>query len=277
MSVFFFKILPKGCISRFVGQMTRTKFSALFINWFIKKYNVNTDEIEYPENGFHSFNHFFTRKLKKGIHHIDREKNAVVSPVDGRIDECGPITGTRIMQAKNLDYLVSDLIPSDCHHLFIDGFFITLYLSPADYHRIHSPLNAKINELIYAPGKLFPVKEVITRSVARVFSRNERMITLMESNFGRCAVCKIGAMNVGRISVNFDTIESNKSILRRGARKVYGKMAPLVRRGDEIGRFNMGSTVIMLFEKDMFEPFMLRKGESVRVGQKLGTLKQKEK
>ncbi|HRX16192.1 MAG TPA: archaetidylserine decarboxylase [Spirochaetota bacterium] len=277
MSVFLFKLLPKAMISRLVGRLTLTRFSKLFIDWFVKKYGVNTEEIEYPEKGFTSFNHFFTRTLKNGVHSIDKEKNCVVSPVDGRIDEFGIITGTRIMQAKNLDYLVSDLIPSDCHHLFIDGFFITLYLSPADYHRIHSPINGKINELIYAPGKLFPVKEIITRSISRVFARNERMISLIENEFGRCAVCKIGAMNVGRIAVNFDTIETNRSMFRRGARKVYGNMAPLVHRGDEVARFNMGSTVILLFEKDMFAPAQLRKGDHVRMGQKLGLLHMKEK
>ncbi|HEY1407204.1 MAG TPA: archaetidylserine decarboxylase, partial [Spirochaetota bacterium] len=192
--IFFFVIIPKGFLSRIFGFFTRRALPGKFLSSVIRKYcafyKVNLDEMELPIEGYRTLDSFFTRRLKKGVHQIDPGSDSVISPVDARIDQFGDITGTRIMQAKNIDYLVSDLIPAHLHHAFLDGSFITLYLSPSDYHRIHSPLNAFISGGLHVPGKLFPVMEYLVNGISGLFSKNERFITYLTTETGICAVCK---------------------------------------------------------------------------------------
>jgi phosphatidylserine decarboxylase len=275
--IFFFHIIPKTFLSRIFGAFALTGLSrSLMLEWFIKRFNINMSEVDVPDGGFSSMDAFFTRRLKPGVHAVDETPNALVSPVDARIAQFGPITGTRVMQAKDIDYLLADLIPNHMHHFFIDGSFVTLYLSPQDYHRIHAPVDGDVMGYLYVPGKLFPVAEFMTNGVHRLFCKNERLITFIQTPFGKCAVVKVGAMNVGRISVTYDGVMSNTRPFRKKQEHFYtAAMQPSFNRGDELGAFHLGSTVVLLFEKDMADFMILREGMRLRMGQKFGTLKKK--
>jgi phosphatidylserine decarboxylase len=271
--------MPKAFFSRIFGCFARLPLGqtvlAPIIRFYCGKYHVNVDEIDPVEGGFRSFDQFFIRRLKKGVHTINPDPKAVVSPVDARIDQFGEITGTRIMQAKNIDYLVSNLIPAPIHHSFLDGTFVTLYLSPADYHRIHAPVDGAVNGMLHVPGKLFPVMEFAVNGIHGLFTINERLISYIKSDAGVCAVCKIGAMNVGRISVSYSDVVTNRSIFRRKREIIFpADFRPHVHRGDELGTFHLGSTVVLLFQKGMVNLDRLHIGQRVRVGEKIGTLQQ---
>ena len=177
------------------------------------------------------------------------------------------------MQAKNIDYLVSELIPAPLHHTFLDGTFVTLYLSPADYHRIHSPVDGVVSGVLHVPGKLFPVMEFAVNGIQGLFSINERLISYVKTEHGVCAVCKIGAMNVGRISLSYSDIITNRSVFRRKREIIFpSEFRPQVHRGDELGIFHLGSTVVLLFQKGMVELDRLYPGQKVRMGEKIATL-----
>ncbi len=271
--IFLFHILPKGFVSRIFGLLTVMKLPSAvlnsIINYFCNTYKVNKDEIQSPAGGFKTLDQFFTRKLKPGIHKIDINKKTIVSPVDARIDEFGKIAEYSIIQAKNINYSLKDLVPSDMAESFLNGSFITLYLSPSDYHRIHSPVNGKIAGYFNIPGKLFPVRELIVNNVKGLFSVNERIITYIENSNGIAAVCKIGAMNVGKISLSYSDIRTNK-FFRKQTEFFYSKSEqPPVKKGDEIGTFHLGSTVILLFPENNVAFKGISKGQKVRVGQKI--------
>ncbi len=271
---FFFIIIPKAFLSRIFGHFAKSNFSSLFIKKFAASFKINREECIEPENGFNSLNSFFTRKLIPGMRKIDISAKSLVSPVDGRIDQFGPVTGTRVMQAKDIDYLLAELLPAQVHHLFIDGSFITIYLSPSDYHRIHSPLDGKIFGTLYVPGKLFPVMEYMVNGINGLFTKNERAISYIETSSGKCVVAMVGAMNVGQISISYENIITNQKMFRKKNEILYpDNLKPQVHKGDEIGIFNMGSTVIMLFEKDMVEFSRFNIGDKVKMGQKIGTIR----
>jgi len=276
--IFIFRFLPTSILSRIFGVFARIplprRLLYSILKWYCGKYHVLTDEMNIPEKGFRTLDQFFTRKVKTGVHLIDTDPFSVISPVDARIDQFGEITGTRVMQAKDIDYLVSDLIPASIHHSFLDGAFITLYLSPGDYHRIHSPLNGQILGGVHVPGRLFPVQEYMVNGMNGLFSKNERIITYLQSEFGICAVCKIGAMNVGKITVCYSYLMTN-TYWFSGKREIKfpEKFRPQTHKGDELGVFHLGSTVILLFQKDMvtFERFQM--GQKIRMGQRIATIR----
>ncbi len=277
LMLLFFVFLPKAFFSRIFGRFAQTKLSVmLLMEWFISNFKINMQEAEIPEEGFANMDQFFTRRLKQGVHKIDNSKLSVVSPVDARIDQFGDIVGTRILHVKGVDYYLSEILPSALHHKFIDGKFITLYLSPADYHRIHSPVSGNIFGMLYVPGKLFPVMELLVNGIRGVFCKNERMITYIQTKFGKCAVIKVGAMNVGKISVSYSNIISNKKFFRKKTEILYkDEIQPVINKGDELGIFHLGSTIVLLFEQDMvdFEKFNI--GQRIRMGQKFANLKVK--
>jgi len=140
------------------------------IRWYCRLYGVNTDEINYPENGFSTFNEFFTRTLLPGIHTIDSDPKSIVSPVDGRVDQFGSVSGESLLQAKGIEYSLRNLLPGGRHVKFIDGNFVTLYLSPADYHRIHSPVSGTVDAYQVIPGALYTVQEWLVRRMPGLFS-----------------------------------------------------------------------------------------------------------
>ncbi|MFC1670329.1 archaetidylserine decarboxylase, partial [Spirochaetota bacterium] len=208
-----------------------------------------------------------------GAHQINSSKNTVVSPVDARVDQFGIINNTSLIQAKGVEYSLKNLIPSDMANHFINGTFITLYLSPADYHRIHSPVSGKIRGYFLVPGKLFPVHEVMVGGIKNLFSKNERSITYIETDMGKVAVCKIGAMNVGRISLSYADVISNKAFRKRKELLYNDKDIIDIKAGNELGMFHLGSTIILVFQKDIMNFEKLNYGQKVRMGEKIGSLR----
>ncbi len=276
MKVVMFKLLPKSMFSMLFGWIALIPLPGAImkgiIDWYCKKYGVIFEEAVVPEGGFRNLNMFFTRELKKGARKIDKSAGSVVAATDSRVDQFGNITKERIMQAKGITYSVRDLIPSSEAEKFIGGKFITLYLSPGDYHRIHSPVDGKITGFYNIPGKLYTVQDFMVKNLPDLFSINERLITYIKTKNGDVAVCKIGAMNVGKISLAYDDSVTN-SLFGKRYEKIYDKSEmKSVKRGDEIGIFNLGSTVIILFEKGMINFSRLKYGQMVKVGEKIGTL-----
>jgi phosphatidylserine decarboxylase len=273
----FFKLLSKSFISRIFGYTALIPLPSpvlgAIIKWYAGKYGVKLDEAVIPEGGFKNLNSFFTRELKKGAYKVDKDKKSVAATTDSRVDEFGDITEDIIIQAKGLDYSVRDLIPSEMADNFINGKFITLYLSPGDYHRIHSPVSGEITGFYNIPGKLYSVQESVVKSLKGLFVVNERLVTYIDTGKGKVAVCKIGALNVGKISIPYDKAVTNR-ILRKRNEVLYPEGGrPRIEKGGEIGTFNLGSTVIILFEKGMIDFKSVKKGDRVRVGEAIGYLK----
>lgn len=273
--LFLLYILPKNGISRITGIVASLRLPDMlltpFLKWFIRYYNVNTEEMERGIKDYSSINDFFTRKLKPGVRPIAAGPRQIVSPVDARVSQFGKITDRKLIQAKGIDYSADDLLAfPEFSKQFHDGSFITLYLSPPDYHRIHSPCEGNILGYSYAPGKLFPVHEVAVNGVKELFARNERLTTIISSKHGLFAVIKVGAINVGKIRLAYDSTTTN-GWFRRARTLRFQKDIP-VGRGDEIGRFEMGSTVIILAEKGALQfPAEICEGKKIRVGEVLGT------
>ena len=277
LKILLFKIIPKSALSMIFGWLTLVPLPegimTPLISWYSKKYGVILEEAVVPEGGFRNFNMFFTRELKKNARKIDKSAGSVVATTDSRADQFGNITKERIIQAKGITYSVKDLIPSPEADKFIGGKFITLYLSPGDYHRIHSPVDGKITGFFNIPGKLFTVQDFMVKNLPDLFSMNERLITYIKTTKGNVAVCKVGAFNVGKISLAYDNTVTNRLIGKK-FEKIYTKneFKP-VKRGEEIGTFNLGSTVIILFEKGMINFSRIKQGQKVKMGEKIGTLK----
>ena len=269
--IFLFKIIPKSFLSRLFGYFTRIPLPAFIlkplISWYIKKFNINMDEYATPAGGFKNFDMFFTRELKTGSRKISAAKGALLSPVDARVDQSGKIKKGQLIQAKGISYSIDSLLPSDMAKRFKNGSFVTLYLSPADYHRIHSPVSGKITGFFHIPGKLYTVQEFMVQGLEGLFSINERLVSYIETAKGLAAVCKVGAMNVGRISLSYEGTVTNKFI--RSKKEVFFDKPVKVKAGDEIGMFHLGSTIILLFEKGMAD-FEIKTGDRVRFGQRIG-------
>lgn len=274
LKIFLFRGIPKSFISRFFGIIALIPLPAPMMSkitdWYVKKYGVNLSEAVIPVNGFRNLNQFFTRELKPGIRKISKGKNDIVATTDSRVDQFGKLKKDTIIQAKGVAYSVKDLIPSEMAEKFIDGHFITLYLSPGDYHRIHTPVTGEITGFFNIPGKLFTVQEFMVKGLKGLFAVNERLITYISTTKGHVAVCKIGAINVGKISLSYHKAVTNRLFRRRNEFFYEAGRCPAVKKGDEIAAFNLGSTVIILFEKGMVKFERLRAGQKVRVGEKIG-------
>lgn len=273
--IFLFKILPKSFLSRIFGYITRLPLPQFvmtgIITWYTGRFGV-MDEYTVPAGGFRTLDDFFTRKLKPGARTIDGNRNTAVSPVDARVDQFGRIMDGTLIQAKGITYSLSDLIPSEYGMRFHGGSFITLYLSPGDYHRIHSPVDGAIEGFFHIPGKLYTVQEFMVAGLPGLFSLNERLISYISTPSGVVAVCKIGAMNVGRISLAYSDIVTNRMI-RKKREALFDSAGKIsIRKGDELGTFHLGSTIVLLFENSKVKFSGLKAGEKVRVGDVIATL-----
>ena len=276
LRILIFRILPKGFISRIFGYVSLLPLPQSVmkrvIAWYSVKYGVNLEEAEIPAEGFKNLNIFFTRRLKPGSRKIDDDRKSVVATTDSRVDQYGDITDDSILQAKGVDYSLRDLIPSIEAEKFINGKFITLYLSPGDYHRIHSPVSGRITGFFNIPGKLYTVQEFMVMGLKGLFAINERLITYIDTDFGAVAVCKIGAINVGKIALSYDHSVTNRFFRSKNEHIYTENKKPQIKKGDEIGIFNLGSTVIILFEKEMIDFSDLKYGQKVKMGEKIGSL-----
>ena len=268
-------LLPQHGLSRLVLAATRVRspwFKNALIRGFLRLFRVDmSDAVEPDPLRYGSFNEFFTRALKAGARPIAGASDAIACPVDGCVSEAGSIDGGRLLQAKNRQYKLTDLLAGQpwAGH-FEGGSFATIYLAPFNYHRIHMPLRGNLKETVYVPGRLFSVNGVTALHVPNLFARNERVLTLFDTDYGRFALVLVGALNVGSMS----TVWAGD--ITPAARRVVSRIpAPptTLEKGVELGRFNMGSTVILLFEPNRarWNP-QVRAGSVVRLGESLGRL-----
>jgi phosphatidylserine decarboxylase len=266
-------VLPQHRLSRLVLSATRVRtrwFKNLLTRAFLTLFAVDmTEAIEVDPYRYASFNEFFTRALRPEARPIATGAAEIASPVDGTVSECGRIERDSLLQAKGRRYTLAELLAQQAwaRH-FEDGSFATLYLAPYNYHRIHMPLRGCLIDTVYVPGRLFSVNSVTAQHVPRLFVRNERVLTLFEGDFGHFAVVLVGAFNVGSIA----TVWAG-DITPAARRAVTHIPAPdvVLEKGAELGRFNMGSTVILLFEANRVRwNLQLRAGTAVRWGQILG-------
>jgi phosphatidylserine decarboxylase len=273
--VWFQYLLPQHGLSRLVLYATRVRvrwFKNWMIRGFLALYTVDLAEAaESDPYRFGSFNEFFTRALKAGARPIAADDAALASPVDGCISEAGRIDGDRLLQAKGRDYRLTELLAAQpWASRFEGGSFATIYLAPYNYHRVHMPLRGTLLETVYVPGRLFSVNAVTARHVPRLFARNERVLALFDSSAGRFAVVLVGALNVGSIA----TVWAGD--ITPAARRVITRVpaAPTtLEKGAELGRFNMGSTVILLFEPNRARwASEVRAGGEVKLGRSLGVV-----
>jgi phosphatidylserine decarboxylase len=268
------RLLPRAALSRAVGAATRARAPASMhraaMRRFARAYRVQLDEAEQPLEAYRTFSDFFSRGLKDGARPVEPGERVVISPVDGTVSEVGRIEKGQCVQAKGLAFPVPDLLQdADAALPFAEGgSFATLYLSPRDYHRVHAPLGGQIAGWRYVPGELWPVNPTSVRSVPGLFALNERLVTWLETPAGRCAVVMVGATCVGRIRAAYDDV-----LGQAGAPPAARTFSPpiSVAKGDELGRFEMGSTVILLFASGRVTwDATLQPGAKVTMGRRIG-------
>ncbi len=268
------RLLPKSALSSAVGMATRapapSKLHQAAIRIFARQYRVDLDEAERSVVEYPTFAQFFTRKLKPGARSIDMAPEVVASPCDGAVSELGLIEGGRCLQAKGLSFPVDKLLGDARRALAYEGgTFATIYLSPRDYHRFHSPVAGTVTGYTYLPGEFWPVNQASVRLKDALFSLNERLVTWLSSpQFGAVAYVAVGATCVSRIHAAYDDIVTHTG--GKATVHTYERVIP-IEKGAEIGMFEMGSTVILLFEKGRmtWDP-KLTAGSSVRLGERIG-------
>lgn len=268
------RLTPQHQLSRVVSKLaesTNPRTKNFLIRQFIKTYNVNMDEaVGSSDNDYTSFNDFFTRSLKPESRPIDDTPGSVVSPADGTISQLGQITQGQIFQAKGKHFSVDALLGehSTQSKKFLNGQFATIYLSPRDYHRVHMPVTGTLEYCRHIPGKLFSVNTTTTRHIDGLFARNERLVSFFNTDRGRCAVVMVGAMLVAGIETVWGTY--SPGILKQ---EQFSEDQRTLKKGEEMGRFKFGSTVIVLFEENsVVWDAICSPGATVRMGKKMGQL-----
>lgn len=269
------RVVPKSALSRAVGGLTRARaprpVRLAAMRAFAARYGIDLSECGELET-FRTFGEFFARPLRAGARPIAQGDDVLVSPVDGVVSQAGAAEGGRLVQAKGLDYTLEALLADpQLAARFRGGPFATLYLSPRDYHRIHFPLGGAITGYRYVPGLLWPVNPRSVRGVPGLFTVNERLVTVLETPLGACAVVAVGATIVGRIRAFYDpTIPVSNLPRARPVARDYPAPVP-VAKGQELGAFEMGSTVILLLERGRAALREgLVEGARVRVGEAIG-------
>ncbi|MGB5487371.1 MAG: archaetidylserine decarboxylase [Lysobacterales bacterium] len=270
-------ILPQHFLSRIVYALMRSEITwlkNLQIALISRVAGINYDEALSPDPAdYVSFNAWFTRELKPGVRTFDPDPKAFLSPCDGKISETGPLQENRILQAKGKDYSLQDLLANDpvCQQL-VGGYFSTIYLSPKDYHRIHMPIGGRLQRMIHVPGRLFSVAPYTVRQVPRLFAHNERVISIFDTESGPLVMVLVGAMLVSSTETVWAgevTPTKNKEVTV----KEYPGEEITLAKGEEMGRFNMGSTVILLMPPGALKSLeSLGAGDAVKLGQKLGVI-----
>ncbi|HEX6203930.1 MAG TPA: archaetidylserine decarboxylase [Thermoanaerobaculia bacterium] len=270
--------LPQHALSRLVLRVTHSRrrwLKSLLIRRIVAAYDVDLSEAAEPSPAaYASFNELFTRPLAPGARPLPDDATAVACPIDGAVSQAGTIEDGRVFQAKGREFSVDELLGGapDRALPFRGGSFATLYLSPRDYHRIHMPVDGRLVETVHVPGRLFSVDERTTRAVPRLFARNERVAALFDSAAGPLAVVMVGALFVSGIETVWQGLITPPSSRWVRAWR-HGDDGPSFARGDEIGRFNMGSTVILLFGpgRVAWSPELVPEA-TVRMGRAIGNI-----
>ncbi|ADP98275.1 archaetidylserine decarboxylase [Marinobacter adhaerens] len=272
-------ITPQLGVSNLAGRLADNDRSPALknrvIKWFIGRYGVDMSEAAEPNpEAYATFNDFFTRELKPGIRPLADGEKTLVSPVDGAISQLGQVTGDRVFQAKGQSFSLSELLGGEeaTTAPFADGEFSTIYLSPKDYHRIHMPMAGTLRQMIHVPGKLFSVNPVTAENVPNLFARNERVVCIFDTASGPMALVLVGAMIVGSVETRW------AGVVVPGSRQVTstryeGEQAISFDKGEEMGRFRLGSTVIMVMPKGSVSWNSDQvAGKTVRMGEAFGAL-----
>jgi phosphatidylserine decarboxylase len=270
-------LLPKGTLTNFAGWVAGAKGGSrttALIRWFVGRYNVNMDEALDPNiANYKTFNEFFTRALRPDARPL--ADAAFICPVDGRISQFGAIDDDQIFQAKGHQFSTTALVGGDAALAarFQHGSFANLYLSPRDYHRIHMPVDGKLTRMIYVPGELFSVNPTTARGIPGLFARNERVVCVFETAHGPFVMTLVGATIVGSMATVWHGVV-NPPRLPKVTEWSYADQDIVLKKGEELGRFLLGSTVVMLFPKDVlsFNPAWQPAGP-VQLGEAMAQLK----
>jgi len=276
-SAFIQYLIPQHALSRFAGVVARCQFAPVknyLIKWFIKRYGVNMQEAadEDPAN-YPDFHSFFIRTLRAGVRPITLASNTLASPVDGTISQIGAIQSGRIFQAKGFDFDLLELVggKENTAKLFAEGHFATLYLAPKDYHRVHMPLAGKLVSMTHVPGQLFSVNPQTASQVPNLFARNERVVCIFDTAAGPMAIILVGAMIVASIHTAWAG-----EVTPVGSKHIRTFSYPdnlTFTKGEEMGYFKLGSTVILLFGPQQIAwQDALVAGDRVKMGETLGTI-----
>lgn len=273
-------ILPKHLLSRLLGKLAAAKagfVTQTLIKLFIKAFNINMQEALHEEpSAYKTFNEFFTRPLKDGIRPIVEDEKLLCHPVDGRVSQFGDIIGDKIFQAKGHTYSLTTLLggKADLAERFKNGKFITVYLAPSDYHRIHMPIDGVLSDTLHVPGELFSVNPLTAANVDGLFARNERVVALFDTAVGKVAMVLVGATVVASI----DTVWGVENLPHHGQyvrHWTHAEEQVSLQKGEEMGRFKLGSTVVLCFEKDCIEFEELSAGGVTRLGEALASIQEK--
>jgi len=272
-------ILPKLWLTQLAGRVAecRTRWLAkMIIGLFVRYYRVDMQEAQQPElSAYPTFNAFFVRPLRDDARPIDTDPNSLVMPADGAISQLGPIIDDQVFQAKGHHYSLEALLAGNERAIeeFRDGVFVTTYLAPRDYHRVHMPCNGVLREMIYVPGSLYSVNPLTASAIPNLFARNERVICLFTTEFGPMAQILVGATIVGSIETSWagTVTPPREGIIKRWRYPAAeDKTAVVLLKGQEMGRFKLGSTVVNLFAKSrvtLNDPLYAR--VATRVGERL--------
>jgi phosphatidylserine decarboxylase len=274
--ILFQYLIPQHLLSRLVGWLANSELAFIkgpFIRRFAQRFNVDMSEAADPElDNYVSFNAFFTRALRPGARPLDTTPGALLSPADGAVSQAGKIESGRILQAKGRSFSALELVGGDAALAaqFEHGQFATIYLSPRDYHRVHMPFAGTLTQTVYIPGDLFSVNQTTAENVPRLFARNERLVCVFDTEYGPAALILVGAMIVAGI----ETVWAGQIAppLRQIKTTRHDRCDTIaLEKGAEMGRFKLGSTVILLFGADAVQlSASLSTGNSVRMGEKIG-------
>ena len=272
-------LLPQRLLTAAAGALARNEFLASpLIRLFIRRYRVDMSEALDPNpSSYRNFNAFVTRELKPGSRPLASGTGAVLCPADGAISELGAIDGERLLQAKGRHFELQDLLGCNAElaQSLSGGRFITIYLSPRDYHRVHMPLQGRLQQTRHIPGRLFSVNEASTALIPGLFSRNERLVSVFEGECGPFALVMVGAMIVAGIRTVWD--KPGHEGRKRPPQQDFAANGPTLAAGAEMGRFQLGSTVILLFPPGAMDwESDLAPGDNTQMGRKIGRLLPKE-
>lgn len=268
-------LLPQHALSRLVRRITRCQVGWMrtaLIRSFLRRFPVDLSDAEHPTiHGWGSFNEFFTRRLRPGARPVDPDPAALVSPVDGAISQAGALHGAILLQAKGIDYTAAALLGGDVAlaREFADGEYLTIYLAPTDYHRIHMPFGGTLRHARLVPGDRFSVNAVTAAGVPGLYTRNERVICVFDTPAGPLALVLVGALFVGSISLAWSG-EVNAQRRRQVSDLPLPEPPPQLQKGAELGCFNMGSTVILLASARRIRPESgMIAGRRLRCGERI--------
>ncbi len=274
LQAYWLYFIPHYLFSRLTYIITRTQhpLTTFLIRFYIKFFKVNMQEASKQKpDDYKTFCEFFTRKLKPGIHKINKSKNAIVSSCDGKILEYGKIKDNKFLQVKGKTISINEIMFYDkkIQNQYIDGSFVTIYLSPKDYHRVHMPFDGKLERTIHIPGRLFSVATHAVKQIKNLYCKNERLVCNFKNLDSKFAVIFVAAINVSSIETSWRG-EISPPYPKKTITTDYMKKKVILSKGDEVGMFKSGSTVILLFDRKYKLAESLKKNKLIRVGEKIG-------